>query len=84
METLQTKLGYLDSIRYLLALQTEDLAREHDNIWQLFKEADETLFQALAPYLFITSSSHDPIVATPIDRSYLGYQQFQELVKRGG
>lgn len=50
------RLGYLESICQVLALKTENLVMEHHTIWQLFQEADETLFLQLAPHLFTTKA----------------------------
>ena len=78
------RLGYLESICQVLALETENLVMEHHTIWQLFQEADETLFLQLAPHLFTTKSTQEPFLAEPLESSQEGFQYFKHLVEQGG
>lgn len=75
------QLGYLESIGQVLALRTENIATEHQTIWQLFKQADERTFYQLVPHLFMTTSTKEPLVVEGIKATPEGYQHFKELLK---
>ncbi|VTP86070.1 hypothetical protein [Streptococcus equi] len=81
MGTSTLKLGFLESIGQVLALKTENLAGEHQAIWQVIKQADETTFYQLAPHLFVTDAKEEPLLVKEIEATPGGYKQFKALLK---
>lgn len=80
--TITQKIGYLETIGQALSLKASSLELEYATIIHMLKEINESDFKRLAPYLFTTSSTEEPLVASPIEATRSGYQHLQQLLRQ--
>ncbi|WP_438832403.1 hypothetical protein [Streptococcus pluranimalium] len=75
------QLGYLESISQPLALKTEHFDAEYPVIDQLLREANQETFYRLAPHLFVTETTTEPLFVKELPATPEGYKQFKALLK---